>query len=552
MEELIADAAGALGAVADDSGVEALLERELEDLLDEDSAVQLLAGDLVIDVPGLLSEAVLTTVLDLATDDLLHDAWVDLAAFALLDPPAAPITVSEPGAVAVRLVGGMPMVTPLNAEPPVDPALVALLRRSYDQAVAEPWLPVAVDELVLSALAEEPHSFATAQAPLTRLLFEAGLELRGGEVAHELSVWHHNEDFQRISELQDRLDRDDLDAVARVSGLVSNELGRTEAREVLDLLEHTVVLEAVMDLLLGRTGDAERLATTAALAQRLAAAASRPAQRAVAGWLLAVIAERQGRPQDAERLLRDAVHVDPEWPPAVDRLAWYESESGDATAALALWDRLGMTAEDSDDVRELHALPTAPTAVLGRNDRCWCGSERKFKQCHLGRPEPLPLPDRVGWLCRKAAAYLERRGGLCQDDVIDAVLTRATDNSDDDKVLEALQDPLVLDTVLHEGGWFDSFLSERGELLPPDELLLGQAWTLVDRTVYEVEQTRPGESITVLDLASGERLDVRERTFSRTATVGLRFCGRAVPDGLTHQFIGGLFLVEPGREEHLL
>ncbi|MBC7375485.1 MAG: hypothetical protein H7323_15970, partial [Frankiales bacterium] len=45
---------------------------------------------------------------------------------------------------------------------------------------------------------------------------------------------------------------------------------------------------------------------------------------------------------------------------------------------------------------------------------------------------------------------------------------------------------------------------------------------------------------------------VRERTFSRTATVGLRFCGRAVPDGLTHQFIGGLFLVEPGREEHLL
>jgi len=24
-----------------------------------------------------------------------------------------------------------------------------------------------------------------------------------------------------------------------------------------------------------------------------------------------------------------------------------------------------------------------PIPVLGRNDRCWCGSEKKYKACHL-------------------------------------------------------------------------------------------------------------------------------------------------------------------------
>jgi len=552
-EELIADAAGALGVVADDSGVQALLERLLDDLLDEASRVQMLAGDLIVDVRGLLEGAVLTTVLDAPTKDLLHDAWVDLAAFDQLDAEATapPVSYEQPGAVAVRLVDGTPDVTALATEPAVDPALVSLLRRCYDRAVEEPWLPVVVEELVLAALAEQPDCFATAQAPLTRLVVAAGLELRGGEVAHEASVWRSAEDFQAVARLRAQLDEEDFDAVLHVSGLVGVDLDRAGARAALDLLADPVVLETAVDLLLGRTDDLERLATTAELATRLASAASRPVQHAVAGWLLAVVAEREGRPQDAERLLRDAVHADPGWTPAVDRLAWCLSDRGDATRALALWEGLGRTAEDSDDIRELHSLPAAPAAELGRNDRCWCGSGRKFKQCHLGRPEPLPLPDRVGWLCRKATAYLERRGGACQDDVVDAVMARAVDG-DKDSVLAALQDPLVLDTVLHEGGWFDRFLADRGELLPADELLLGQAWTLVDRTVYEVEQTRPGEGVTVRDLATGERFEVRERTFSRTAKVGMRICARAVPDGLTHQFIGGLFVAEPGREELLL
>jgi len=33
---------------------------------------------------------------------------------------------------------------------------------------------------------------------------------------------------------------------------------------------------------------------------------------------------------------------------------------------------------------EQQAIP-----VLGRNDRCWCGSGKKYKACHLSTDDPL-------------------------------------------------------------------------------------------------------------------------------------------------------------------
>ncbi|MBW3640069.1 MAG: hypothetical protein KY451_09505 [Actinobacteria bacterium] len=54
------------------------------------------------------------------------------------------------------------------------------------------------------------------------------------------------------------------------------------------------------------------------------------------------------------------------------------------------------------------------------------------------------------------------------------------------------------------------------------------------------------------DLRTGEVFDVRERTFSAAATPGTLICGRAVPNGESHQLIGGLFGVAPGTEGALL
>ncbi len=202
-----------------------------------------------------------------------------------------------------------------------------------------------------------------------------------------------------------------------------------------------------------------------------------------------------------------------------------------------------------DGVSDAHTAREVPT--LSRNQPCWCGSGRKFTACHLGRVALAPLPERVGWLCRKATAYLERRGGRPGDAVFEHAAARVVDPGDDDALHDALDDPLVIDVVLHEGGWFERFLAERGALLPEDEASLARAWTLVDRTIYEVVEVRPGAGVGVRDLRTGDVLDVRERTFSCAARRGGLVCARAVPDGESHQFIGGIFAVAPGTERAL-
>ena len=286
------------------------------------------------------------------------------------------------------------------------------------------------------------------------------------------------------------------------------------------------------------------------LTAELDAVARRPAEAAVVHTLRALADERRLRMVDAEAHLREATLADPEWEPALDRLAWYASDRGDAKLASQLWSRAGR--RGAQDRETVAPFADASGSTVGRNTPCWCGSGRKFKHCHLGVAEAAPLPDRVGWMCRKAAAFLERRGGAATDDVFALAAERAADGDDPASVVDALDDPLVLDVVLHEGGWFDRFLDERGPLLPEDELLLMHAWTLVERTVYEVVATDPGAAMVVRDLRSGDRIDVRERTFSRAARPGAFVCGRVVPDGDRHQFVGGLFHVSPGTETHVL
>jgi hypothetical protein len=149
-------------------------------------------------------------------------------------------------------------------------------------------------------------------------------------------------------------------------------------------------------------------------------------------------------------------------------------------------------------------------------------------------------------------AFLERRGGPAEADVFDVASARAVDPDDPDSVADAYGDPIVMDLALTEGGWFARFLDERGALLPADEALLAASWLLVDRTVYEVLEVRPGDGLEVRDIRTGDQLAVRERTFSRQAQTGALVCARAVPDGHTHQFVGGLFPVAPGTETAVL
>lgn len=158
----------------------------------------------------------------------------------------------------------------------------------------------------------------------------------------------------------------------------------------------------------------------------------------------------------------------------------------------------------------------------------------------------------MGWRCYKAVAFLERRFVATMDDMV-AIATVVAGGPGNPAELEAaFTQPIVADLVLHELGWFDQFLTERGPLLPDDELLLARSWTLVDRTLYEVEEVDPGRSLQLRDLRTGEVVVVRERSLSRQVAPSQLLCGRAVPDGEGHQLIGGVLPVTPGSEARLL
>jgi SEC-C motif-containing protein len=203
---------------------------------------------------------------------------------------------------------------------------------------------------------------------------------------------------------------------------------------------------------------------------------------------------------DAESHLRVAVRADPDWPCALERLAWYESDRGAATEALALWQRCDPTAEITDYVRTIAPFATTPAPKTGRNEPCWCGSGRKFKTCHLGRPVLAPLPDRVGWLYCKAATYLRHRGGSVVYSVVAHAAARVADPEDPESIREAVHDPLMTDAVLHEGGWFERFMADRGPLLPADKAILAGTWALAQRSVYEVLDAHSGSGLMLLDL----------------------------------------------------
>lgn len=589
-DELIARTIRQLGRDPDDEVVGSLIERVEERLSDDDGPLAWLPDDRTVHVARLIEGIVLTHVLSDAEREIgALTVSVDLAGFTRLEDPVVNSTPVESFSVerghaawagpdgwldgfdagaglAVRAGPDREIVIDeLPAVPAIDDDLVAAVRAAYDEAVAEPELPVSCEELVLGVRAVDRAAFTAPQAPLGALCEAAGLQVSGGWVVHDPEIWTNQRHLARMHRIMDAEPDDSelvlraLDALQVADALATSEDPHVEVdtdrvRQALDALHEPAVWDVCTDELLAELhlsfdGDAgSRLGTVAAA---FTAAADRPARRAVAHLVATLADELAGDVIVAEQHLELAVAGDRRFAPAVERLGWYAADRGDAVKAARLLRSVPLSsagAQDLDMVASFTAAAQPGSAGLGRNDRCWCGSGRKYKHCHLGVPEQAPLADRVGWLCRKAVGYVERSGTPARAAVIDVV--EAMTDGDLDEADPT--DPLIMDLVLTEGGWFARFLDDRGPLLPDDEALLAASWVTVDRTVYEVVATRPGSDMVVRDLRTGDQMDVTEATLSRTAPVGSLLCGRAVPDGQRHQFIGGLFAVAPGTEAALL
>ena len=432
--------------------------------------------------------------------------------------------------------------------------------------------PVYFDAAVWTACVEDPAVFTEPLPPLCEIVDDYGLAHRGEWLApdgFDFDLWHFERGCAALVERHD-LDPDDafalytlvklydqmslllIDAAdadeppedaltAAAEGATGPDGAEPEVDRFVDLvgeLGAELADPLLAELLLaetvgtGRDG-ASALGMFAEVLEPKVPRAARVAFR----WLRAVALERIGDIDAAEHELLAAESMDPDWPLPLLDLARIASDRGDVERGLALLRRAG-AGPDHPLVELLTRYRAEPRRDLGRNQPCWCGSGRKYKKCHLGR-EQLPLAERVGWLYMKAGQHALLTGW--NDLLAEAGYERCRYAVDDpDALAAALDDPLVLDAVLFEGGAFAEFLQIRGSLLPDDERLLAEQWLLVDRSVFEVEQVHRGQGVTVRDVRTGDTHEVRERTASRQLKPGQLVCARVVPAGDTMQFFGGL------------
>jgi len=135
---------------------------------------------------------------------------------------------------------------------------------------------------------------------------------------------------------------------------------------------------------------------------------------------------------------------------------------------------------------------------------------------------------------------------------VDAATARSAFDDRPDALLHALDDPLVADAVLFEGGAFADFIAIRGALLPDDERLLAEQWQLVERSVHEITEVRRGKGLAVRDVRTGDTHQVRERTASRQLESGQLICARVVPAWDTMQIFGGIEPVGLNERDELI
>lgn len=402
-----------------------------------------------------------------------------------------------------------------------------------------------MDELAWALMSDDPALFTTPALPLSELVPAAGFSLHGVRVAHADFDW----------------DAFDTDLAARLVAL-RHDLDSDQARTVLTF---QVLVDALTAAAPDRRdavlADAD-LAALAGLADPDAAAAAYgelftddetnpmavaaaadhlrrhgPRTLAAAGhWLAGKACEHVNLIGDAEKHFEDATTADPRWEPAVADLARYATDRGDLARAVSLLERTDGGPRTAAYALMRDAFP-GERPGLGRNDRCWCGSGRKYKACHLGRSE-LSMLDRARLLYLKVAAHCDQLEWLPSRRDLAEIRARHWDTPAG--WLAAVNDPLVVDVMVFECGGLDDFLDRRSTLLPEQDLLLAQQWQLAPRSVYEIESVTPKEGISVRDVRTGDRHNIAAPTVSRHLTTGEFYCCHVVPVGEEVMLTGSL------------
>ncbi len=399
-------------------------------------------------------------------------------------------------------------------------------------------------------LIRHPELFTRAMPSVSELLAAWGLETDGEGVARSGEALEARDGGPKLlAEVADELGLTDaeVDAVARVMvrTIVFHELSHRDEPPNEDELRIDDLLPALTHLASPQAAEALRIVAVGGSAHQanflrsilepLVELAPRRAQASV-HWLIGHTADLHQEVAAAEKEFERALALDPDHPLALNDLAAIRSERGDAAGSLSLLTRAGDAAE-LNLLDKVSRFVPADHPEIGRNDPCFCGSGQKYKKCHLGKSD-FSLEDRIPWLYWKLAHRARRgEGGRLLSEL---AAVRAQYWTDKDALERALDDPMVLDATLFDGGGIEDFLNDRGAVLPDDERLLATAWSTVERSVYEVERNDPGVGFLLRDLRTGEKYEVAEKAGSKHLRRGDLISVRLLDAGGPSQIHSGI------------
>ncbi len=234
---------------------------------------------------------------------------------------------------------------------------------------------------------------------------------------------------------------------------------------------------------------------------------------------------REGRTLDGVEAYKRAVRADDKYPLAQDALAEIEFYEGRFEEGTRRLQRSGMR---SSELQSLAPQQDAATSYqAGRNDPCPCGSGRKFKTCHAGRPATEAISAR-----KRLNAKVQRF--LFEEEQTNRIreLRMTVFGQDDRSGISNYSDlEFTLDLACHEGAMFAEFIDTYGVLLADDEFTLAEARVRTRRDLYEVVGVDVGQTITMRNVRDGEAIVVQERTASQNVRDGEYLLARLLIDG---------------------
>lgn len=390
---------------------------------------------------------------------------------------------------------------------------------------------------VIDALAGDAVAMRALRRPLTEVYAEAEMAFGAGLVAapgvadHQLRLFQVGYDILGGANMDP--ERAEVAEAVGMAWLLLLGTGPDDipddrrARAVAAGLSHPVVAEAVADHLRVVPEDLVADGMVERLAEVVAAAPGAPGP----ALLLTEAAVITGSAPQALPLLGDAlVAADPdEWEAAFEALGHLRAVAGDIDGAVRVFRAL----DDPDAVTFLQRWRADVPAGVGRNDRCPCGSGRKYKQCCLVTPRAMALEARVALLWWKAQTW-------CLKNHVETMpWSDDVDGPDGEPLMF-----LAADCHLVEDSALARFSVELGALLPDDEAALVETWLERPRRLWEVGAV-DDDHLELRDLTgSGSVTTVGPLSDSRLG-VGEVVLATVVPTGSSHEALAGKIVPIP-------